>query len=473
MNLSGRGSTDAAISFINAISDGVKERRAYQFDLAQKKLKRDQELEDAKTKRNQALFDLKNKREHEEGVAKDKEFREIQKLGAKQGIKLINDIKLRVEEQDIDLSTVLGPEHPISDPGQVDHQTIWNRGIRREERIENTEGKLEALRAEDLKNPGVATNAIKREERKLKKLLEQQDDKELISLFEPPPQAPQVDISTIPGEEVTLPSLPKTREQILQEIGIATQAEMTREAEQAKTIEQRKEDVHTWQKAEHEWTLEDREFLRKNRPLIQRKTKLDLDTAQLAYDKATIENKIYNAITPEDRIAADKEMLDNEAKTRLNKRRASELDYLIAKREYEEFENHKPDAQEQLKMDQTVKALNDEFNLKIDPIYRRSTLDMPVLTVTLDLFRLHQHFNLDDFPKGVNAKDLDKFMKGYAGAVREITKDKDDRKISMGLLSDTIREISGLDDYQSQRVIDFLNQKRGPGGEYILPGIPQ
>ena len=40
MNLSGRGSTDAAISFINAISDGVKERRAYQFDLAQKKLKR-------------------------------------------------------------------------------------------------------------------------------------------------------------------------------------------------------------------------------------------------------------------------------------------------------------------------------------------------------------------------------------------------------------------------------------------------
>ena len=47
MNLSGRGSTDAAISFINALSEGVKQRRIYQFDIAQQKLKRKQAREDA------------------------------------------------------------------------------------------------------------------------------------------------------------------------------------------------------------------------------------------------------------------------------------------------------------------------------------------------------------------------------------------------------------------------------------------
>jgi len=47
MNLSGRGSTDAAISFINALSEGVKQRRIYQFDIAQQKLKRRQAREDA------------------------------------------------------------------------------------------------------------------------------------------------------------------------------------------------------------------------------------------------------------------------------------------------------------------------------------------------------------------------------------------------------------------------------------------
>ena len=156
----------------------------------------------------------------------------------------------------------------------------------------------------------------------------------------------------------------------------------------------------------------------------------------------------------------------------LFRRNEAELNFLIRKREYEEFENHKPDAQQQSKMDQTVKALNDEFDLKIDPIYQRSTLDIPVLTVTLDLFRLHHHFNLDDFPKGVNEKDLAEFMKGYAGTIKEITKDED-RKITMARLSDTIREISNLDDYQSQRVIDFLHQKRVPGGGYNFPVKPQ
>ena len=199
---------------------------------------------------------------------------------------------------------------------------------------------------------------------------------------------------------------------------------------------------------------------------------LDLKTTDLANQMKILEANVYNAITPEDRVAAQKELLENEAKTRLYKRNEAELNFLIKQREYEEFNNHKPDAQQQSKMDQTVKALNDEFDLKIDPIYQRSTLDIPVLTVTLDLFRLHQHFNLDDFPKGVNEKDLAKFMKGYAGTVLEITKDED-RKITMARLSDTIREISGLDDYQSQRVIDFLLQKRMPGGGYNFPAKPK
>jgi len=47
MNLSGRGSTDAAISFINALSEGVKQRRIYQFDIAQQNLRRKQAREDA------------------------------------------------------------------------------------------------------------------------------------------------------------------------------------------------------------------------------------------------------------------------------------------------------------------------------------------------------------------------------------------------------------------------------------------
>ena len=465
MNLSGRGSTDAAISFINAISDGVKERRAYQFDLAQKKLKRDQELADAKLKREQDLFDLKNEREYKEKVAEDEEYREILKLGAKEGVKLTEEFILQFEEQDI------APEHPISGPGQVDHQAIWNRDIRGEERIENSKWKLEALRAEDLKTPGVATNAIKREERKLKKLLEQQDDKELISLFEAPPSA---DIPTIPGEEITLPSpIPKTGERILQEIGIARNEEIAREAEQKKVEEERAGDKHAWQKSAHERTLVDEEFLKKNRPLILRKYELDLKTSELANQMAILEAHVYNATTPEDRIAAEKKLRKNEEDMMLLKRNEAELNFLIRKREYEEFENHKPDAQQQLKMDQTVKALNDDFDLKIDPIYQRSTLDIPVLTVTLDLLKLHQHFNLDDFPKGVNAKEVAEFMKGYAGTVLEITKDDEDRRITMARLSDTIREISGLDDYQSQRVIDFLLQKLGAGGEYILPVKPQ
>jgi hypothetical protein len=477
MNLSGRGSTDAAISFINALSEGVKQRRIYQFDLAQKKIKRDQELADAKLIRDQKLFDL-NKIIEQNIADADRATRE----------KKATEVRQRTAElarEGVPLTELLGalanpvtPQAPsgsaiVNDAGElqtvapqdplleVDYQANWNRGIELEEEIENSENNLELLRAEFnglLNSP--QGQAIEAEELKLQGLVEE------LAQIHKEPTSPSQDLinneGVFQGADAVSQGPPKelTPEEKLRFLNLAqseaVQAVQKREREQEKIEETRAKELHEGSLAEIEVKKKTAEFRVEQAKLTAKLSKMEVERNQLALD-------FEKALDPEVRLEYYKTSQQLEVDIKSTQLQEAQNRVKLQTAEIAALATYLPDNNETKKIFNMVETLRKKFGLDIHPAHQKTTLDMEVLENTLDLLHLHRKFG-----NTVSGKEYETVSEKGKDYIEYLMNDPN-AEIPIRELAAHLLKASGLDGNQQRRVFDNFNRAtESPYNEELL-----